>query len=313
MEKKSNCQLNACTSGLAYTTYVVFYAIVSIVISLVISLSGLNSASDGYKYLSYLVAPIAMGICVLLFAKVDLSKLSSNLQRAPLNDYVKGKCSPKYYLIALMLIFGLMFSLSYINEYVVKFFELFGYQQREEGDYLPNLSGGWLALAIFVIAVIPAVVEETFFRGLILTGCRRGTGDIRAIFIVGLLFALYHNSPEQTVYQFICGCLFAFLAIRAGSYLPCVLIHFINNAFILCAYAFGWIDESGSFTLSNGASIAVTILSAACFIGAIVWLVLDKKPLQKGQKGQTLKFFLFASAGLIAFIIIWLLLLFGVV
>jgi membrane protease YdiL (CAAX protease family) len=85
---------------------------------------------------------------------------------------------------------------------------------------------------LFVIAVFPAVMEETVFRGLILKGLRQSK-EIYAVLLCGALFALYHQKPEQTVYQFCCGAAFALVALRSGSVLPTVVAHFINNAWIL--------------------------------------------------------------------------------
>ena len=59
-----NSRLNSAIGGITYSAAVLFFAVVSLVVSLIISLSGLEQGSDGYLYLSYLISPVAIGGCV---------------------------------------------------------------------------------------------------------------------------------------------------------------------------------------------------------------------------------------------------------
>ena len=133
-----------------------------------------------------------------------------------------------------------------------------------------------------------------------------GVGTIRTVFIVGFAFSLFHASAEQTVYQFLAGCVFAFVALRAGSILPSVLMHFINNAMIIIFAACGILDEAGNLIVSSGGQIALIVTSALCFIGGIVWLILDKKPLKKCEKGSVAAFFVYGSVGIAVLGIMWI-------
>ena len=178
---------------------------------------------------------------------------------------------------------------------------------------LPNLSGWNLLPAILVIAVLPAVLEEFLFRGIILNNIEGEVGSVRTIFLVGFIFSLYHGSVEQTIYQFICGCLFALLSIRSRSITPVVLIHFINNAIILILYSVGALDANGNLIISQGGDIAITVTSAICLVGAVVWLILDRKikfGLVKGERANVKGFFLFGLAGIAVTALTWVLNLF---
>ena len=150
-------------------------------------------------------------------------------KKFPVRRAFPVKCHPKYFLIALLLIFGLIFSVSWIDTGVTELLKLMGYVPKGQDAYLPNLSGGLIVPALLVIAVMPAIFEEGLFRGVILNSVEDGVGTIRTVFIVGFAFSLFHASAEQTVYQFLAGCVFAFVALRAGSILPSVLMHFINT------------------------------------------------------------------------------------
>ncbi|MGN1373045.1 MAG: lysostaphin resistance A-like protein [Candidatus Coproplasma sp.] len=293
--------LSARGGGLAFTIAVVINIFVGLIASVIIGASGLGG-TDAAKYIGYLTSPIALIITVLLM---------KFLFNQPLRKLTPIKCNPKYILIGLLLIYGLLFSLNSLNGYLIKLFELMGYTRSE--STLPNLSGWNLVPAILVIAVLPAVFEEWLFRGIILNNIEGELGSVRTVFLVGFLFSLYHGSVEQTVYQFICGCLFALLAIRSRSITPVVLIHFINNALILVLYSVGALDANGDLIISQGGNIAITVTSAVCLVGAIVWLILDrhiKFGLVKGEKGNLKGFFLFGLIGIAVTALTWILNLF---
>jgi membrane protease YdiL (CAAX protease family) len=293
-------KLSAEKGGLSYTINVCFYFLVSLFV--IILISAFSIEGDGKIYLQYLVSPIAIGLTLT----VNFTAL-----KVPAGEVLRFKCKPKYYLIALLLTFGLLFSLSRVNDLFIDLLELLGYEQTTSVS-LPSLSGANVLPALLVIAVLPAVLEEILFRGLILNGCERGAGSVGAVFIVGFLFSLFHGSALQTVYQFICGCVFAFLAVRSRSLLPTIIMHFLNNAFIIICAAAGLINEAGNLAMPPAAEIVVTVLSAGCFVAGVVWLILDKTPLQKKQAGATARFFMFAAFGIVIMLAVWIAGLFGV-
>ena len=180
-----------------------------------------------------------------------------------------------------------------------------GYKRRQ--SFLPDYSG-WKVLPVLITyAVIPAIAEEILFRGILLNNTEEGAGSIRAILLSGFCFSLYHGSVEQTVYQFVCGCLFALLAVRSKAITPTVVIHFINNALIIVLYSAGVMDAAtDSLMMSKTAEIIITVLSAVSLVGAVVWLALDKSPLKECESGGVKQFFIFASIGIGAMALVWL-------
>ncbi len=295
---EANSKLNPATAGLTFSVNAVVYIFMSLIVSLIARGAGMGADTDGYIYLSYLAAPVALAVgCSLMMV----------LCKQKIRDVAPVKCGLKYYAIAALLIFGLLFAVSELNILTLELLKFFGYTPREQSSYLPDLHGGLIVPALLVIAVLPAVMEEFLFRGVILSNTRAGAGDISAVFIVGLCFALFHASPEQTIYQFICGCVFAFIAVRSGSVLPGVLMHFVNNALIIILYACGATDVNGNLAIPVAADIAVTVVAALAFIGGMVWLILDKKPLSKGEKGGVKSFFITASVGIAILAVIWIL------
>lgn len=292
---KTMAPVCAKSGGIAYSAVVCFNLIISCIFSVIILTANI-SGSDAAKYLGYISSPIAIA-AVFCIAVCGFKQ--------PIKQLVRIKTSPKYYLIGLMLIYGLLFSLTSLNEYFVELLELMGYTRQV--TELPDTSGGMVVLVILLVAVVPAVFEELLFRGIILNNAEGEVGSVKTIFIIGFLFSLYHGSAEQTIYQFICGCLFTLLAVRSRSILPTMLIHFVNNALIIILYACGLVDgQTGNLILSQGWQLGLTISSALCLVGAVVWLILDKKPVFASQKSGVKNIFVGASVGICVMIVLWI-------
>lgn len=289
-----NSRLKPAAGGSAFSVCTVANVVLALVAVLILRAARIGEDSDVYKYISYLVAPAAVAAGCALVLK---------FYRQPVKRTVGFACSPVYFAIALLVVFGLVFCVSKINPLTLGFFKLMGYEPRAESSYLPSLQG-WLVLpAVLVIAVIPAVTEEFLFRGVILSCAGEGMGDVAAIFTAGLCFSLFHANPEQTVYQFICGCVFAFITVRSGSVLPAFAMHLANNAFIISVYAAGY----SSLPMSAEADIAITVLGGIAFAAGILWLALIKKPFKKGIKGGAAAFYLAAGVGIALNVLMWIL------
>lgn len=91
------------------------------------------------------------------------------------------------------------------------------------GDKEPSF-----ALALFLVAVSPAICEEALFRGFILSGLR-GLGQWPAIVISALLFAVAHGSIYRMMPTLFIGLLLGYAVWKSGSLIPGMLIHGLNN------------------------------------------------------------------------------------
>lgn len=87
----------------------------------------------------------------------------------------------------------------------------------------------------FVGAVLAPIVEEIFFRGFVFQGFRQRYGWISAMLLSSAVFALAHLDLVALLPTFILGCVLAYLFHRSNSVWPGVIIHFLVNAFSLCA------------------------------------------------------------------------------
>lgn len=296
---EANPRLKPAAGGAAFSACTVASVAVALIIAIVAGASGLEQGSVIYKYLAFAAAPVAILAGTACSMKFYGQKIS---------DVISFKCSPVYFVIALLMAFGLVFCLSYTNSGVLELLKRAGYKPREDSSYIPPLDGWNLLPAIIFIAVIPAVAEEFLFRGVLLSNARSGMGDVAAVFTAGFCFSLFHANPEQTVYQFICGCAFALITVRSRSVLPALSIHFLNNLFVLLMYYFGF----SSLPFSPQVAIALGVLGGAAFVGGILWLVFLKKPFKKSVKGGAKAFYAFAAIGIAVNAVMWILGLFTV-
>lgn len=288
-------------AGVSYSLATALPAALSFLLVIVFALSGLSQyeGADWYRYLIYLLPQVCFAVTALVFFR--RSKLS------PRTMY-RG-CKWYYFPIALLMQFGLLFSLSELNGFFIRFLQLFGYDP--ELPDLPNLAGWNLLPALLVIALLPAVFEETLFRGIMLTGMRgAGWGTVATVFLSGALFSLFHHDPEQTLYQFVCGVCFALTALRAGSVFPSMLAHLCNNAVILSLSSAGMLDMAGNLILPFAGRLAVGIVSGVCLVAAVVLLILlGRGKNRKGGVRHGKKFFLAAGVGIALCGVQWIVLL----
>lgn len=86
-----------------------------------------------------------------------------------------------------------------------------------------------LAFVVLVVAIVPAVVEELMFRGLIQSGLERMVTPVRAAVISGLIFGAFHFNPFALLPLMGLGIFFGILRMRSNSILMAMTVHFLNN------------------------------------------------------------------------------------
>ncbi len=284
-------------SGIVFSGTIVGMVLISLVFSITLGLiSSLSDTpvgelqeTDAYKYFSYLLYQIVYVGIIVAFAAIYKSRP---------RDFGYRKVKVRYLFIALALAFGLLFSLNWVNGWFVELLSLLGYTAPESA--LPSAAGAGFFGVLLVVAVLPALCEETIFRGIILDGVK-DIGTVAACLLGGLLFSVFHQSPTQTIYQFICGAAFTLLAIRADSIWPAILIHFVNNAVIIFDYKFDFLSK-----VSSGGAIAIYVISAVCLAASLVYLIFFDKKTNRKKEGAIKPFVYPALVGIILCAIMWI-------
>ena len=280
-------------SGGAFSLACILPSVLIVIFSVVFIACGLTQegyeTTDWWKYFSFIITPCAFAVVVYVYLKVRKIR--------PTVAVKTQNCSWKYYLIALCMQTGL-FALSEVNGYFLAWLSKFGYTPQE--IVLPSTDGFKIVGVLFAVAVLPAVFEELVFRGALLAGIRKNFSVTVSVLLCGGLFALYHQRPEQTMYQFCCGTAYALLAIRSGSVFPTILSHFVNNALIVILYA------NGITAIPSPVFLGIVIAGGAVLIGVLIYLIfIDKNKPAQFVPTQKLDFLLSALPGLCIILLGW--------
>lgn len=133
---------------------------------------------------------------------------------------------------------------------------------------MPSYEGESLAATLVIMGVLGPVMEELFFRGLVL---RRllPYGRVFSVVVSSALFGLFHGNFFQMFFAFGVGLAFAYITIRTGSMIYSVLLHIFFNSYSAIL----------SFMLKNHPAMttlgSVVILAAA--VAGVILFFLNRK------------------------------------
>lgn len=297
MKKSLWDQPRKVVSGMVYSGAIIGMLLISLAFSVTVAVLAQTlqmsleeiMQSEAYRYCSFLLYQIVYLVIIFAYMRIYRERPSAFGWRGT---------RPGYFLLAVVLWFGLLFGLNFVNNWFVAFLELFGYTMPD--TQLPSLEGSGFLGVMIVVAVLPAICEETLFRGILLEGIK-DVGTVAACLLGGLLFSIFHQNPPQTIYQFCCGAAFTLLAIRAESILPTCLMHFLNNALIIFDAKFSFLER-----LSFPAEVAIYAVSGVCLIGALIWMIWFDKGTNRKKEGSIKPFIYAALAGIILCVVVWL-------
>ncbi len=280
---RQNTQNNL-NGGLAFLIMIALFMLISF-----IGQSILNSASVTGGRLFYAISAtfslIAMGI-VIVYAKKTAK--NSLIEVVSFN-----KTKSIYFVFAIILSIGMFLGLGFLNTVVANLFTKWGLNAPSSGLTVEN---GWdLLLFGILLALLPAVLEESFFRGVML----KGEKSLGIVISVSVCFALYHGSVATLCYQFIYGLALTYLAVKSQSTAPSMLAHFINNFAVLLFTLL-----RVQINLFNGVIIAVGLLFLALFW---VGIILYQKEKPKADKNAVKEFWIpsgVLGAGLMVLLIV---------
>lgn len=113
-------------------------------------------------------------------------------------------------------------------------------------------------VCLLTMAVIPAVAEESFFRGALLTGLLDGSRRVTAVLLTTVGFTLMHGNAANLPSLLVLSLLLTLLMLRTGRIAVPMAAHLVYNL-----TALGWMDIL----------VWVSILCGAGLIGLSVRLI----------------------------------------
>ncbi len=193
---------------------------------------------------------------------------------AKINNITAEKASERFFLkktkllpcvIAILMGIGCQFVMVFLNLPVNL---LIG----NNTSYLPR-TGLELCIAMFVIAVLPAIFEEFLFRGVVL-GSLSELNSVAAIVFSSVMFAVLHGDINGFVGYLFMGVMVAVVVKRTGSLYSGMLFHLFNN---ITALLLGYFNSELAYV--PGFMIGLFIAGAAEFIvTTAVFLMITKRP-----------------------------------
>ena len=159
---------------------------------------------------------------------------------------------------------------SILSNYIAAYADAFGfgflsYYEALEPDPVPAGLLGALALTLRS-ALVPALLEEFAFRGVVLQTLRR-YGDWFAIVSSAVLFGMVHGTLTQIPFAVLAGIALGYCAVATGSLRTGIAVHFLNNfVSVVVALVSAQKGEGASVTLSNALVYSMLVLGALVLV-----------------------------------------------
>ena len=258
---------------LLITTFAVS-AVFNLIIGIIESATGNDALSDSelVGVLEWVISPmilICFSIVYCAIRKVKIKKTFSDGQKISLLPIS----------VAIVLAIIAIFLFTPLADAIEYGFMQLGYIND---DPLPleekmKTSGKFFLLALLIYAILPAIAEEIVFRGVIQSSLQSKYNGVVAISVSTLLFVLMHGSLQQTAYQLIMGIMLGYVACVGGSILYSIILHFLNNAFVLLFNSFDIVPYlSEGYVHYNFFSLVFPIcifLLGAVLAGILFWVL----------------------------------------
>lgn len=235
-------------TNIYYMALIIFYLLAAFLVSL-FPIKNIN------VNFSLLLGEVIILIPTLVYLAISKFKPIRLLQIKPI--------SISNILIIILLTYLCMPLLSLLN-YISMFFV-----HSKVTDMFQVAGTNPLGLNLLLIAVVPAVVEELVFRGILFHSYRRNN-ILRAGILSAFLFGLMHLNVNQFLYAFAMGIIFAFVIEATGSIFSSMLMHFVINAnSVIAYYMYGQIKEMAGDELTK----QITDIQSDFAVGTTVSLV----------------------------------------
>lgn len=129
-----------------------------------------------------------------------------------------------------------------------------------------------LWLNLLLLAVLPALVEEYVFRGLIFLGYKK-RNPLKAVLLSAVLFGFMHLNINQFSYAFVLGIVLALLVYATGSIIPGILVHFtINSYSVVVSYILADKVSDSTDAVNEAATGQITVFTILFLIAVLIML-----------------------------------------
>ncbi|WP_400192659.1 lysostaphin resistance A-like protein [Hymenobacter sp. B81] len=158
-------------------------------------------------------------------------------------------------------------------------FERWARLKEDQAQDLTNFltrftSPGRFAVAVLVVAVVPAIAEELTFRGVVLRQFTRWTGSVHwGVWLSAIVFSAIHFQFFGFVPRVVLGVLLGYLFAWSGNILVPMAAHFAQNFLQLLLL---YLQQRGTIQFDADANEALPwytmLFSAVLTLGLLYWL-----------------------------------------
>jgi|YelNatPaOPRAMG01_1025707.scaffolds.fasta_scaffold01314_14 membrane protease YdiL (CAAX protease family) len=131
-------------------------------------------------------------------------------------------------------------------------------------------------LVFIIVAIVPAICEETMFRGFIQRSFEFKLKPYMAALLTAVFFAIYHFNPYGLIPLFVLGFYFGFAAYKSDSIFVPMSLHFFNNFVAFVFYLIYGDDDAINSMVDKNFDLTSTILTIVfltiVFLG-IIYLI----------------------------------------
>lgn len=128
-----------------------------------------------------------------------------------------------------------------------------------------------LIVQIIVVALIPSVCEEVFFRGIIYHAFA-GMGEWKAIIVSAFYFSLFHFDIRNLLGPFFLGILIAWYCYRTDSIFAGIIAHFTNNFMLIMINFFS--ESAANEPLNLTPPIIRAMITLTVFVGIVLMILI---------------------------------------
>lgn len=185
-----------------------------------------------------------------------------------------GRAESRFWVSGLLLglsIWAIGAEIIALQEYVLPIPKALIEQQAPMETLMKEQPIWWLML---VVAVVPAVVEEMCFRGMLLSSLRDNGKRWIGLLVTAAAFSMFHFLVYRLAITFVLGLMLAYLCWQSRSIWPGVLAHMMNNGFAVIRTQYpGVVKLMGIDPTSESNHLPIhVIVIAVLLVIAAIWI-----------------------------------------
>lgn len=149
-------------------------------------------------------------------------------------------------------------------------------------------------LILLIGVLLPGIIEELMFRGLILGSMQSQGGRYSAIFFSALAFAIFHADPLFILAPFLAGLLLGFIRTKTGNIYSTILTHSVMNlTIILMTPLLPKITPDYISTMTSNSVLYASLISACIASVALIPMIFTLSTNCDSQRKQRERYVLF--------------------